>query len=332
MNSNRNIFFATLIPFACAFYSISAQNSNKKIPRDTSYTIMGQYKKYVKDYPEIKPGKDSLPENVKAKRNVVYTTLKDTPYGDRDLHLDIFYPKKPGEYPALIMIHGGAWVTGDKSMQVPMAQKLAAKGYVTICVEYQLTLEAKYPAAVFNIKSAIRWMRANAEKYNINTKKIGISGSSAGGQLAMLVGLTNGVKSKEGNHGNLDHPSDVNAIIDLDGVINFMAPRSLNSERKQNSPDVKWLGGTFEENPKNWKDASSIYWANENSVPILFINSNYPRFHAGQDELIAMMTDWGIYTEVKKMNLNAHAFWLFEPWIDTTVNYMDAFLIKVFNN
>ncbi|UKM66466.2 alpha/beta hydrolase [Flavobacteriaceae bacterium GSB9] len=290
---------------------------------------MGQFKKYVKYYPEITPGKDSVPENVVAYRDVVYTMLKDTPYGDRDLHIDIFSPKKSGQYPALIMVHGGAWLTGDKSMQVPMAQQLATRGYVTICVEYQLTLEAKYPAAVYNIKSAIRWMRANAQKYNIDPNKIAISGSSAGGQLAMLVGLTNGVENKEGNHGNPDFSSDVNAIIDLDGVINFMAPKSLNLTRRPNSPDVKWLGGTFEENPKNWKDASSIYWANENSVPILFINSNYPRFHAGQDELIAMMTDWGIYTEVKKMGLNAHSFWLFEPWIETTVSYMDAFLKKV---
>ncbi|WP_370479123.1 alpha/beta hydrolase fold domain-containing protein [Tamlana flava] len=317
--------------FILLFLNGKAQTKNKKIPKDTSYSIMGQYQKYVKYYPEIKPGKDSLPANVVAYRDIVYTTLKDTPYGARDLHLDIFSPEKPGKYPALIMVHGGAWLSGDKSMQIPMAQKLASKGFVTVCVEYQLLLEAKYPAPVFNIKSAIRWMRANANTYNIDSNKIAISGCSAGGQLAMLVGLTNGVENKEGNQGNLGFSSTVQAIMDLDGVINFMAPRSLNLNRTPNSFDVKWLGGTFEEKPEVWKDASSIYWANENSAPILFINSNYPRFHAGQDELIAMMSDWGIYTEVRRMELNAHAFWLFEPWIGTTVNYMDTFLKKVFD-
>ena len=329
MKQNIQLIIFTCL-FNLIFLNIKAQTKSIKIPRDTSYTITGQYKKYVKNYPEISPGKDSLPDNVLAYRNLVYTTLKDTPYGDRDLHLDVFTPKTPGQYPALIMVHGGAWLTGDKSMQIPMAQKLATKGFVTVCVEYQLLLEAKYPAPVFNIKSALRWTRANADTYYIDSDKIAISGCSAGGQLAMLVGLTNGVESKEGNQGNLGFSSNVQAIIDLDGVINFMAPRSLNLNRTPNSYDVQWLGGSFEEKPEVWKDASSIYWANENSPPILFINSNYPRFHAGQDELTAMMSDWGIYTEVKKMGLNAHSFWLFEPWIDTTVNYMGEFLKKVF--
>lgn len=68
---------------------LQLNTQNKKIPRDTSYT-MAQYQKYVKYYSEIKQGKDSLPENVVEYRDIVYTILKDTPFGDRDLHLDIF--------------------------------------------------------------------------------------------------------------------------------------------------------------------------------------------------------------------------------------------------
>jgi len=309
---------------------ISAQSFDTKIPRDTSYSIQGQYIKYRKNHPEITPGKDSLPENVIDYRDIAYTTLKNTPYGDRDLHVDIFSPKKSGKYPALIMVHGGAWVSGDKSMQIPMAQKLAAKGIVTVCVEYQLGLEAKYPAPVFNIKSAIRWMRANAEKYNIDSDKIAISGCSAGGQLAMLVGLTNSISNKEGIQGNLGFSSNVQAIIDLDGVINFMAPTSLNINRSPDSADIKWLGGSFAEKPEIWKDASSIYWANEKSPPILFINSAFPKYHAGQDELIGMMNEWGIYSEVIKTGIEAHAFWLFEPWITAITDHMHHFLDTVF--
>ncbi|OYX82128.1 MAG: hypothetical protein B7Y83_15850 [Flavobacteriales bacterium 32-34-25] len=213
----------------------------------------------------------------------------------------------------------------------PKIQKLAAKGIVTVCVEYQLLQEAKYPAAVFNIKSAVRWMRANADKYGIDPDKIAISGCSAGGQLALLVGLTNGVEAKEGNQGDLGFSSSIQAIVDLDGVVDFMAPLSLNLNRKADSPDVQWLGGTFYEKPEIWKDASPIFWANEKSCPILFVNSGFPRFHAGQDELIGMMKDWKIYTEVHKFDIQLHTFWLFNPWIDPTVNYINDFLIKVFN-
>ncbi len=80
------------------------------------------------------------------------------------------------------------------------------------------------------------------------------------------------------------------------------------------------------------KDASPIFWANEKSCPILFVNSGFPRFHAGQDELIGMMKDWKIYTEIHKFDIQLHAFWLFNPWIDPTVNYINDFLIKVFDN
>jgi len=325
----KNLLFICVFVFSIS--QIEAQKPKITIPKDTSFNVKSDYKKNLKYFPYIKPATDSLPNNVNAQRDVVYTTLKNTPFGDRDLHIDIFSPKKPGKHPALLMVHGGGWRAGDKSLQIPMAQKLAARGYVTVCIEYQLSLEAKYPAAVFNIKSAIRWMRANAEKYNIDINKIAVSGCSAGGQLALLVGLTNGIENKEGNHGNFGYSSDIQAIIDIDGVVDFMAPESLNLTRKPNSPDIEWLGGSFYEKPEIWKDASSIFWANEKSPPIMFLNSGFPRFTAGQNELIGMMNNWGIYSEVHKFDEKIHPFWLYNPWVNSVVNYMDNFLIKVFN-
>ncbi|MEL1239772.1 alpha/beta hydrolase [Flavobacterium flavipallidum] len=323
----QNVFCVILL----VSFGANAQQTTIKIPKDTSFTVKNEFKKYRKNFPNIKPAKDSLPGNVNESRNLVYTTLKNTPFGDRDLHVDVFSPKKKGKYPALIMVHGGGWRAGDKMLQVPLAQKLAAKGIVTICVEYQLLQEAKYPAALYNIKSAVRWTRANADKFGIDPDKIAVSGCSAGGQLALLTGLTSGIESKEGDQGNLGFSSKIQAIVDLDGVVDFMAPLSLNLNRKPDSPDVEWLGGTFYEKPAIWKEASPIFWANEKSCPIMFINSGFPRFHAGQDELIGMMKDWGIYTEVHKFDIQLHTFWLFHPWIDPTATYINDFLNKVFN-
>ncbi|MBS2097423.1 alpha/beta hydrolase [Carboxylicivirga linearis] len=304
-------------------------NAQSNIPIDSSYNIPREQRKFAKKYPYAFAAKDSLPQGVDEYRDVVYLTLNDTPFGKRDLHLDIFKPEKKGLYPALIMVHGGGWRSGNKNMQVPMAQMIAQQGFVTIAVEYQLSLEAQYPAAVHNIKAAIRWVRANAEKYNINPDKIAISGCSAGGQLAALIGMTNGIDQFEGNMGNLEYSSDVQAILDIDGVLNFLAPSSLNLKRKPNSADISWFGSSFYEKPEIWKEASSIYWANENSVPILFLNSGYSRFHAGQDELIGMLKEWGVYHEVYKFNIKVHPFWLFHPWVDETVLYMTDFLNKV---
>ncbi|MEJ6980609.1 alpha/beta hydrolase [Pedobacter sp. P351] len=301
-----------------------------KFPKDTSYNVARVYSQVKKQFPYISPAIDSVPDNVKAYRNLVYAVLPQTPYGKRELHLDLFQPRKSGKYPALIMIHGGGWRSGEKSMQVPMAQMIAAKGFVTIPVEYQLSLEAKYPAAVHNIKAAIRWIRANASTYNIDSDKIAISGCSAGGQLAALVAATNGIKYFEGNMGNEIHSSSVQAAIDIDGVINFLAPASLNLERAKNSPDVEWLGGSYVEKPAIWKEASPAYWANEKMVPMLFLNSGFSRFHAGQDELCGQLKEWGVYNEVYKFNVKVHPFWLFHPWVDESVQYMGDFLNKIF--
>ena len=149
---------------------------NRAIPRDTSFTAYSTNIKVRKHHPEAVLALAKLPAGVKEYNNVVYTTHKNTPYGDRDMHVDIFRPDNNEVYPALIMIHGGGWNSGDKSLQVPMAQQIAAKGYVTIPVEYRMTPEAKYPAALHDIKTVVRWARANASKYGIDPDKIAGSG------------------------------------------------------------------------------------------------------------------------------------------------------------
>lgn len=318
-----------LLVIICWGINLNAQTKYLSIPLDTSYTPYQSWLKIKNSYPGAKIAYPQLPEGVMAEENLVYTTLKGTAFGNRDLHLDLFRPVKAGKYPLLVMIHGGGWRSGNKSMQVPLAQKIAASGFVAVAVEYQLSLEAKYPAAVHNIKAAIRWLKANAGKYSIDTSRIAISGCSAGGQLAALVGMTNGINKFEGDQGNLNFSSSVDAVIDIDGVLDFLAPASLNLERKPNSADIDWLGGSFIEKPGIWKEASAIFWVNAKSVPVLFINSGFSRFHAGQDEMIGIMKEHGIYTEVRKFDVKVHPFWLFHPWMEPTASYMIAFLNKV---
>jgi acetyl esterase/lipase len=331
MMKKLNLFIAGCF---CFQVFLNAQNviPAKEIPRDTTYTVYQTYIKIHKNFPEATPALPVLPEGVTAIRNLEYTVINDSTGKNRALHVDLFRPAKPGKYPALVMIHGGGWRSGDKSMQVPMAMQIAAKGYVTVAVEYQLSLEAKYPSAVYNIKSAIRWLRANADKYQIDTSKIAISGCSAGGHLAALIGMTSGVAKFEGDQGNSGYSSKIQAIIDIDGVLDFMAPSSLNTPRQPNSADVSWLGGTFTEVPATWKDASSIFWVNKNSPPIMFLNSGFSRFHAGQDEMIGILNELGIYNEVHKFDVKVHPFWLFHPWFEPTVSYMVNFLDKVFKS
>jgi len=304
------------------------------IPRDTSYTPYQALIKIKKEFPEAKIVNPQLPESVLAEYDVVYNTLPETPYGKRDLHLDLFRPEKPGKYTALILVHGGGWSSGNKSMQVPLALQIAAEGYVTASVEYRLSPESLYPAAVYDLKAAIRYLRANASTYNIDTDRIAISGSSAGGQLAALVGMTSGMGKFDGNHFDNSISTKVQAIIDMDGILDFTDP---NESAKDNDPSKRsagalWFGITYKEDPGKWIEASPIAYAGKNTPPILFINSSLPRFHAGRDSLIKILDTLGIYTEVHTINNTPHSFWLFHPWFEPTIKYMVDFLDKMFKS
>lgn len=315
------------------FFSISlfAQENKVVVPRDTSFALYTTYIKEAKKRPYIKMVKPNLPEGVEAFENVGYSF----PYEGRALVVNVYRPKDKKKYPALLMVHGGGWNSGNLTLQIPMAQAIASKGYVAIPVEYRLSPEAGYPSGVYDLKTAVRWMKANADKYGIDTTRIAISGCSAGGQLAGLIGATNGQPQFEDRKEYANHSSTVQAVINIDGISDFTVEEALEDVRAtlakgKVSASVKWFGGTIEEKPDDWKAASSVFWVTPQSAPICFINSSIDRFHQGRDEIIEKLSAYNIYTEVHSIPDTPHPFWLFEPWFDTTVGYMTAYLDKMF--
>lgn len=317
------------ILFIISCLSVNVHSASLHIKKDTSYTVYQTYIKVKKQFPNVKIVKPFETTDVKTYENLVYKSIVNEDI-KRQLHLDVFRPANTKKYPALIMVHGGGWRSGNKSMQTAIAQRIAQKGFVVVPVEYRLSDEAKYPAAIHDIKAAIRWVKDYANIYNIDTTKIAIEGESAGGQLATLVAMTNNVALFEGDKSGSNSSSTVHAAIDVDGVVDFLAPNSLNMPRKRESADVFWLGGYFEEIPLVWKEASPIFWVNKNSVPTLFIASGVPRFHAGRDEMIDLLNQHGIYSESHTIANSPHSFWLFDPWFDPTVKYIVSFLQKIF--
>ncbi len=281
--------------------------------RDTSFTVGGTYRKLKPQYPAIQVVQPKVPSGVIARMNVTYCTQNG-----RDLHLDAFYPaKKTGQKPrpAVLLIHGGGWRSGDRSQQIPMAQALAAKGYVAVTAEYRLSTEALYPAAVHDLKAAVRWLRANARTYNLDTNRIAALGCSAGGQLAALLGAT----------------GDVQAVVDVDGLVAFDHPESgEGDDRKSTSAATYWFGGPKTETLAEWHEASPLTYANRQTAPILFLNSSVDRMHAGRDDLIKQLKMRGIYTEVHTFADAPHPFWLFQPWFTPTMIHVVSFLDKVF--
>ena len=216
-------------------------------------------------------------------------------------------------------------------MQEPMAQQIANHGYVTATVEYRLSPEAIYPAAVYDLKAAIRFLRANAKHYNIDPTRMAITGSSAGGQLAALIGMTSDIKKFDGNEGDLKISTKIQAIIDMDGILDFADPNESAKDTDPAKPSAGawWFGVTYKQAPEKWVEASPINYAGKNTPPMLFINSALPRFHAGRDSVIAILKTHRIYTEVHTFPNTTHPFWLFHPWFEPTVGYMVAFLDKI---
>lgn len=298
--------------------------SQQPIPRDTSFTIQITYLKEKKYRSYIEIARPEISKEVTFLKDQVYKKL-----GDRALTADVYYPKKKikGSYPGVILIHGGGWRSGDKSQTNAMAISLASAGYVSVCVEYRLSLEAKYPEAVYDIKSAIRWMRFNSKKFNLDAKKIATLGMSAGGQLATLVGFTSFNKEYEDAIGNPKQSSAIQAVVNIDGTLSFHHPES--QEGKGTS---FWLNSTYEENPKLWASASPLDQVSTNSPPIVFINSSIPRYHAGRDDMIKQLNSFHIYSEVHTLADTPHPFWFFNPWFTPTVNHTVSFLDKIFKN
>ncbi|MHA6279686.1 pectinesterase family protein [Salinimicrobium sp. CAU 1759] len=284
------------------------------------YTIASTYEKLKKKYPFISPVESIESQNYVARENLVYKQINK-----RSLQADVYLPKaeKNEKFPAVLLIHGGGWLTGSKENLRPLAQKLAAEGYVAVTAAYRLGTQAVYPAGVIDLKDAVKWMKQSADQYRIDTEKIAVLGASAGAQLATLVGVT--PNSEKYNSSTFS--DEVQAIVNIDGIVSFIHP-----DAEEGWMAATWLGGSKADKFDTWKEASPLEYVDGNTPPTLFINSSYPRFHAGRDEMVKILDENKIYNEVHTIDKTPHAFWLVHPWFDETVRLTINFLDRIFEN
>jgi acetyl esterase/lipase len=297
-------------------------------PRDTSFTVYSAFVKAKKNNPSITIARPAVPASIRVQADVAYCTL-----GSRTLHADVCYPtkKRRGGYPAVVFIHGGGWRSGSPGQHLPMAQQLAARGYVAVLPEYRLATEARYPAAVLDLKAAIRWLRAHAQAYQIDTARVAVWGFSAGGQLAALLGTTNDDASFENPGCYPTHSSRVQAIVDVDGTLAFIHPESgEGDDSKGISAATYWLGAAKADQPALWQQAGALSHVSARTPPILFLNSSVARMHAGRDDMARQLDAFHIYHEAHTFADAPHPFPLFNPWFQPTLDYTAAFLDRVF--
>jgi acetyl esterase/lipase len=177
--------------------------------------------------------------------------------------------------PGLIFIHGGGWESGGKGDYRYYAVRYAKRGYVAASISYRFVQEAAFPACVQDAKCAVRWMRANADKYHVNPNQIAVIGGSAGGHLAMMAGYSAGVPELEGDGGYAGVSSAVQAVVD------FYGPCDLTGPEQRNHPTIlKLFGGkTYEETPQQYELASPIRHLDKSDPPTLI-------FHGTIDDVV----------------------------------------------
>jgi acetyl esterase/lipase len=188
-------------------------------------------------------------------------THKDLAYASdsETQKLDLYLPEGDGPFPLVIMVHGGGFMFGDKAdgMGLTGVDQLLAKGYAVSSINYRLSGEATYPAQIYDAKAAVRFLRANAEKYNLNADKFGAWGASAGGNLVALLGTTCGEAELEGAElGNADQSSCVQAVVDWFGPIDFLkldeqfaGTSCAQDHNAADSPESKLVGAEIQTVP-----------------------------------------------------------------------------------
>jgi acetyl esterase/lipase len=214
------------------------------------------------------------------------TDIEYARVGDQALKLDLYLPKVNNP-PLLIYVHGGAWRAGSKT-DVPIL-KLLNHGFAIASVDYRLSTEAAFPAQVHDIKAAIRFLRAKAEHYHLNAASVGIVGSSAGGHLAALVGVTNGHPALEGTVGQpLSQSSSVQCIVSLYGAANLQTILSQSTDfgLQMRVPALELLlGGQPDQKPELARLASPVAQLDSKDPPLLLIHGDAdPQMPAAQSQ------------------------------------------------
>lgn len=263
-----------------------------------------------------------VPASVTPHLNVVYGQN-----GPRKLLADIFVPNSgTGPFPAVVVVHGGGWLNGDKSKFRALAISLCERGYVTMAVGYRLGYEARFPAGIQDCNAAVRFLRAKADQYHVNPKQIGAVGGSAGGHLVGLMATAPHIKALQGNAGYADRSSALQAAIVMAGPMQMasgsVAERSRKNPEKSNSN--QWLGKTIDEAPELYQLSDAHLHLSAQTPPLLFMTGEFdhPERNAPSREKLKSL---GVATDIKVYPQGKHGCWNQLPWFNEMVADMDAF-------
>ena len=236
-------------------------------------------------------------DGVKAHRDIAYVEN-----GHERQKLDLYVPEKAGApLPLLIWIHGGGWAAGSKDGCPPLRSGFTERGYAVASIGYRLSGHATFPAQIEDCKAAIRWLRAHAKEYNLDPKRFGVWGSSAGGHLVALVGTSGDVKQFDVG-ANLDQSSRVQAVCDYYGPTDFtvfVTTPGYESHATDSSPEAKLIGGAVAENKDKAARVNPITYVSRDDPPFLIV-------HGDKDPTVPINQSQLLFDALKRAGVSAH--------------------------
>ncbi len=248
--------------------------------------------------------------------------------GDVELTLNLARPKgltRP--VPAIVALHGGGWAAGRKEQLDAITRLIAKEGMVAVTAQYRLGPKHAWPAQIEDAKCAVRWLRANAQEWNVDPERIGAIGFSAGAHLALLLGTMDPRDGLEGAGGHADQSSKVQAVISFFGPVDL--DRKGDDARAQIEKQVlaRVLGPKFAEDPAA---ASPITYVDKADAPILmFQGTRDPLVNHGQAvAMLEKLNEVGRTAEVVFLVGLGHG-WR-EPYLTDTYNTSLRFVDRHF--
>lgn len=293
-----------LVPFfACAF----TPPSGVKVDRFIALT----------DAPWQGPEEQSA--KLRSRQNLTVVSR-----GEVTVKVDVDRPDDARILPAVLMVHGGGWTGGSKEAMRPLALALAARGWVVVSTSYRLAGQAPYPAALYDVKAAVRWLRAHAAKFGIDPQRVGAVGGSAGGHLVGLVATTADRLLEETDGPWAGQTARLDAAVLMGAGVDQLA-RAVEAPKPIPSQLV-FFGGPVSERREIYREASPMHQLTAACPPLLFLDGEKDDPGARYVTMRKRMDELGVAHELAVVEGCAHGAWGRAPWLERMVGEMDRFL------
>jgi acetyl esterase/lipase len=243
-----------------------------------------------------------IPDNIRYEANIAYDSA------DPQQVMDIIRPNDGATHPAVLFVHGGGFRGGSRKGYLQQCVRLAQQGYVTATADYRLAPKDPFPAAVYDVKAAVRYLRANAAKLSLDPQKICATGGSAGGHLVLFLGVTGNVPEFEGTGPNREQSSRVSCVVSMYGPSDLSKSYGRSVDAAEVLP--LFLGGDVTHAREAHIRASPLNWVTPDAPPTLAIQGTKDRYVNYEQSvwIIDRLLSVGVEAELETIEGADHGF------------------------